>query len=144
MKLAALAALLALGAAPAWAGPVQDANRKLVLDMWRGVIEEADEAAVMRYIAPGYIQHNTRLPDGREGLLEGVRRLKRPLPGEPPHRKKSLIKAVAEDDVVVLIWISEVPDAAQPDRLVKVNRFDMFRVKDGLVVEHWDDAAPIR
>jgi predicted SnoaL-like aldol condensation-catalyzing enzyme len=144
MRPAALSLCLALAAAPAWAGELQEANKKLVLDMWRGVIEEASEVAVMRYIAPGYIQHNTRLPDGRNGLLEGVRRLKNPPPGEPPHRKKTLVKAVAEDDLVVLIWIREEPDAADPKKMVKVNRFDMFRVKDGLVQEHWDDSAPIR
>jgi predicted SnoaL-like aldol condensation-catalyzing enzyme len=132
---------LALAATAASATPEEEANKTLVLAMWKGVIDEADEAAVMRYIAPDYIQHNTRLGNGRAALLEGVRRLRHPQPGDPPHRKKTLISAVAEGDLVVLVWTR---DDVEGGRTVKRNLFDMFRVEDGLVAEHWDDAADAR
>jgi predicted SnoaL-like aldol condensation-catalyzing enzyme len=119
----------------------EEANKTLVLAMWKGVIEDADEAAVMRYIAPDYIQHNTALPHGRAGLIEGVRRLKA---GQAPHAPKTLVAAVAQGDLVVLVWTREVPDPADPKRTAKANRFDMFRVKGKLVVEHWDDATTAR
>ncbi|MEO6338581.1 MAG: nuclear transport factor 2 family protein [Caulobacteraceae bacterium] len=121
-----------------------EANTKLVLAMWKGVIDEASEAAVMRYIAPDYIQHNTKLPNGRAGLLEGVRRLKHPVPGQPPHPKKTLIHAVAQGDLVVLTWVGQADDPDHPGKTRMVNRFDMFRVADGLVREHWDDASGAR
>jgi predicted SnoaL-like aldol condensation-catalyzing enzyme len=98
----------------------------------------------MRYIAPDYIQHNTLLPTGRDGLLEGVRRLHNPPPGTPPHPKKTLIHAVAEGDLVVLTWVRDAPDPANPGAVIRRNYFDMFRVEHGLVVEHWDDAAAAR
>jgi predicted SnoaL-like aldol condensation-catalyzing enzyme len=126
--------------APDAAGPSQaDINKQLVLDMWRGVIEQKDEAAVMRYIAPDYIQHSTQLPNGRDGLLEGVRRLKNPSPNAPPHPHKTLVAAVAEGDLVVLFWTRPVPNPAKPGQTMLVNACDMFRVKDGLVAEHWSD-----
>jgi predicted SnoaL-like aldol condensation-catalyzing enzyme len=138
----AAAALLTLAATAASAAtPQEEANKTMVLAMWKGVIDEADEAAVMRYIAPGYIQHNTRLGNGRDALLEGVRRLKNPQPGDPPHRKKTLVSAVAEGDRVVLVWTR---DDVEGGRTVRRNLFDMFRIENGLVAEHWDDAAEAR
>ena len=56
--------------------------------MWRGVIDQHDDAAVMRYIAPDYIQHNTKLATGREALREAVRQLA--LPGALPHPAKAV------------------------------------------------------
>jgi predicted SnoaL-like aldol condensation-catalyzing enzyme len=136
----ALALALAATAVSA-ATPTEAANKRLVLAMWKGVIDEADEAAVMRYIAPDYIQHNTRLANGRAALLEGVRRLRHPQSGDPPHRKKTLVSAVAEGDLVVLVWTR---DEVEGGRTVRRNLFDMFRIEDGLVAEHWDDAAEAR
>jgi predicted SnoaL-like aldol condensation-catalyzing enzyme len=132
------AAAPALGATAS--GPSQaEANKQLVLDMWRGVIEQKDEAAVLRYIAPDYIQHSTQLPNGRDGLLEGVRRLRNPLPGAPPHPHKTLVAAIAEGDLVALFWTRPVPNPAKPGQTMLVNACDMFRVKNGLVAEHWSD-----
>ena len=136
-------ALIAVAAAPSRAaGPQEEANKALVLNMWRGVIEQHDDTAVTRYIAPDYIQHNTKLATGREALREAVRQLA--LPGALPHPAKILVSAVADGDRVVLVWIREEPDPNHPGAMVKFNRFDMFRIKDGLVVEHWDDSAPAR
>jgi predicted SnoaL-like aldol condensation-catalyzing enzyme len=136
-------ALMAVVAAPTQAAnPQEEANKALILNMWRGVIDQHDDAAVMRYIAPDYIQHNTKLATGREALREAVRQLA--LPGAPPHPAKTLLSAVADGDRVVLVWIREEPDPNHPGVMMKFNRFDMFRIKDGLVVEHWDDAEPAR
>lgn len=50
----AVAAAVALAHAQPGAETREAANTKLVLAMWHGVIEQADDRAVMRYIAPGY------------------------------------------------------------------------------------------
>jgi predicted SnoaL-like aldol condensation-catalyzing enzyme len=115
---------------------LQEKNKQLVLDMWKGVITELDEAAVMRYIAPNYIQHNPNVAQGRQGLLEAVRRA-RAQGGR--HSVKRLIATFAEGDLVVLVWDRDLPDPKNPGRIYTNNAFDMFRVKDGMVVEHWDD-----
>jgi predicted SnoaL-like aldol condensation-catalyzing enzyme len=121
-----------------------EANKKLVLDMWHGVIEEHSDAAVMRYIAPCYRQHNILLENGRDSLRAAVARLRNPAPGDAPHPYKSLIHAVAQGDLVALIWVREEPDPAHPGQTIKANKFDLFRVEHGMVVEHWDDAAQAR
>ncbi|MBL8552013.1 MAG: nuclear transport factor 2 family protein [Hyphomonadaceae bacterium] len=146
MRFGWLALLCALGfLATATATPAQAetrrerANKELVLRMWQGVIVEASDEAVMRYIAPDYIQHNPNLPQGRAGLLEGVARLRNPPPGAPPHRVKRLIASFAKGDLVALIWEFDRPDPERPGATYPGNGFDMFRVRDGLVIEHWDD-----
>lgn len=145
VRAALWAAALVMTASAAFAAPPDpEANKKLVLDMWHGVIEEHSDAAVMRYIAPDYIQHNTLLENGRESLRAAVARLRNPAPGQAPHPYKSLVHAVAQGDLVALIWTQDAPDPAHPGQTLKLNKFDLFRVKDGMVVEHWDDAAPAR
>ena len=134
-------ALAPMGPALAASAAQEEANKNLVLAMWKGVIEDADEAAVMRYIAPDYIQHNTRLEHGRAALLQGVRELKA---GRAPHKPKTLVAAVAEGDFVTLVWTRQEADPTNPAHSILFNRFDMFRIKDGLVAEHWDDSAPAR
>lgn len=119
------------------AGPVQEANRKLVLEMWQAVIVQLDEAAVVRYIAPNYIQHNPNIDQGREGLIAAIRRSS--VPGAKPHSIKRLIASFAQDDLVVLVWDRDLPDPKSPGRIYTNNAFDMFRLKEGMVVEHWDD-----
>ena len=124
---------------------MEQANKALVLAMWAEVIDNHSEEAVMRYVSPDYIQHSTEIPDGRQGLLDGVRRLKNPPPGTPIHRKKTLVAAVAEGDLVTLTWTKETENPRNPGELITVNAFDMFRVKDGMVYEHWsDDGWPVR
>ena len=115
------------------------ANTKLVLDMWHGVIEQADVNAVLRYISPAYVQHNVNIDPGREGLVEGVKRLRNPPPGTPPHPKKQLLTAVAHGDLVVLVWNQEFPDPKAPGKAYVGQSFDMFKVRGGQIVEHWDD-----
>jgi predicted SnoaL-like aldol condensation-catalyzing enzyme len=137
MNRALVAVAAALLCVAASAGELQEKNRKLVVEMWQGVIVQLDEAAVMKYIAPDYIQHNPNVGPGRQGILEAVRRVKR---GERPHSVKRLIHTFAEGDLVVLIWDRDLPDPKNPGKIYTNNAFDMFRVKDGMIVEHWDDA----
>jgi predicted SnoaL-like aldol condensation-catalyzing enzyme len=145
IRAALWAAALLVAASAANAAPSDpEANKKLVLDMWHGVIEEHSDAAVVRYIAPDYIQHNMLLENGRESLRAAIARLRNPAPGDAPHPYKSLIRAVAQGDLVALIWVREEPDPAHPGQTIKSDKFDLFRVENGMVVEHWDDAAQAR
>src|SRR3954469_10243062 len=110
----AIGALLlgsALAAAPALAAPSRQeaANTKLVLAMWKGVIQQADVAAVLKYISPDYIQHNVNVPEGRPGLLVGIKQLHDRPPGVKIPAHKELMKVVAKDDIVVLFWNQAQP-----------------------------------
>ena len=118
-------------------------NKQLALDMWQAVIVDFDAEAVLRYISPGYVQHNPAVPPGREFLFEAVKQLaaeRDANPDAPPHTSKRLIEAVAEGDLVVLTWHLDVPEPDDPAQTYVACSFDMFRYgADGMITEHWDD-----
>ena len=135
--LSALAApLMALAADTA-----QEAkNKQLVLDMWQAVIVEASPEAVLRYISPSYIQHNPVIAPGRQALYIEINKLHEELqkPGAKPHTNKKLLHAFADGDFVALMWTQQFPEPFDPSKTYLTAASDMFRLKDGLIVEHWD------
>ena len=117
-------------------------NKQLVLDMWQAVIVDSSPEAVLRYIAPDYVQHNPAVPPGREFLYEAVKEQagrKKVDPNTLPHTTKRLIHAFADGDLVVLTWNLDFPEPSDPSKTYVASAFDMFRLKSGMIVEHWDD-----
>jgi predicted SnoaL-like aldol condensation-catalyzing enzyme len=49
-----------------------------------------------------------------------------------------LVRIVAEDDVVVLAFRRDLPDLAREGQTYTTSWFDLFRIADGKIVEHWD------
>ncbi|MCW2403850.1 putative SnoaL-like aldol condensation-catalyzing enzyme [Sphingobium sp. B1D7B] len=117
----------------------EQANIEMVLAMWDGVINRADPDAVMKYIDEDYIQHNPNVRQGREGVLELISLIRNPPPAMVPPGKKTLKKAIAQGDYVVVIWTQPQPDPHNPGETYSGEAFDMFRIANGKVVEHWDD-----
>jgi len=115
------------------------ANIDLVLEMWDGVINRADPDVVMKYIAEDYVQHNPNVAQGRAGVLELVSLIRNPPPHMVPPGKKTFQKAIAQGDYVVVMWSQPQPDPHNPGATYDGEAFDVFRIKDGQVVEHWDD-----
>ena len=116
-------------------------NKQLVLDMWQGGIVEASTDAVLKYISPDYIQHNPNVGPGRQGLYDGVKQLHEDLqkPNAKPHTNKRLLHAFADGDLVALVWVQEFPLPSDPSKTYETGAVDMFRLEDGLIVEHWDN-----
>lgn len=117
----------------------EQANIDLVLDMWDGVINRADRATVMKYIARNYVQHNPNVAQGRDGVLQLISLIKNPPPGMVPPGRKTFLRAVAQGEYVVIIWNQPQPDPLKAGAFYEGQAFDMFRVQNGKVIEHWDD-----
>ena len=131
----ALAFALFVPVQHAWANEKETArNKAIVRDFYTTVLIGRDVGAAPRFLRPGYIQHNPDVPTGLKGFMEFFRaRFAQPL---PPDYKRELLNLIGENDMVVVYvrqtWTSR--DGQHHQAL----GFDMFRVQDGMIAEHWD------
>ena len=113
------------------------ANKKLVYDFWRSVLEGGHLEQADRYLAESYIQHNPMVPTGRAGFVTFFSAFAKPRPIEERVRAP-LVAITAERDLVVLAFVQELPDPKDPAQHYTTTAFDMFRIEDGRIAEHWD------
>lgn len=112
-------------------------NKRLVYDMWRTLIDAHDTEAAKKYIDEGYIQHNPIADTGRAGVFAYFSSMGKPLP-IPDRIQRPLVAILAERDLVVLAFVDQQKNPNAEGKTYTTTWFDMFRVKNGLVAEHWD------
>lgn len=112
-------------------------NKRLVYDFWREVFEAGHMELAPKYLAESYIQHNPNVATGRAAFVEFFSKFKKPGP-IAQRIAAPLVAITAERDLVVLSFVREVPDPKDPTRKYTTTAFDMFRVEDGKIAEHWD------
>ena len=122
------------------ADPKLAANKRLVYDFWREVFEGAHMELADKYMAESYIQHNPNVPTGRAAFVEFFQRVRKPAPIES-RIKAPLVAIVAEGDLVVLSFAREHADPKDATRKDTTTWFDMFRIENGKIAEHWDPAV---
>jgi len=101
-----------------------ESNKEVVMKVLKGAFIERDATVVDRYFAPNYVQHNPVIPNGAAAIAGLIPTLK--------NLSYEIGMVVAEGDLVMVHgryvgW--------GPKPMVAV---DIFKVKDGKVVEHWD------
>jgi predicted SnoaL-like aldol condensation-catalyzing enzyme len=138
--------LLGLGCANLAAQPVnmtpqEKTNLQFVLDWWREGFVGGHKEAAGKYLAADMIQHNPNFPNGNAPVEQILSRRTplNPVPATLP-RQNAPAKAFAKGDFVVLIWNREAKDPADPAKTYKYNDFDLFRIENGKIREHWDGA----
>ena len=114
-------------------------NKKLVYDFWREVLEGGHLDLASKYLLPTYIQHNPNVPTGRQGFIDFFSKFAKPQPISATV-KANLISIVAEGDWVVLSFKEEHPDPKAPGKKYTTASFEMLRVENGKIAEHWDNA----
>jgi predicted SnoaL-like aldol condensation-catalyzing enzyme len=112
------------------------ANKRLAFDLWRTIPEGGREELSELYVDPSYIQHNPNAATGREGFREYMAR--RPDSDVESWLETPLVAMIAEGDLVVQVLQTE---RVHEGLTYSVPWFDMFRVENGRVIEHWDTAA---
>ena len=115
-------------------------NKRLVFDLWRQIVDAGQEGRANRYVAANFIEHN---PNAGMGMA-GFRRHFSARQDQPiqPWIKAPVVALVAEGDLVALVTMQEHAHPVRSGRTYTTTWFDMFRIVDGRIIEHWDDAAP--
>ncbi len=115
-------------------------NLDMVLEWWRVVIQNRDLDATSKYQAEDYIQHNPNLNTGRAGFVAFFGKLPKPNIADPSKLANQPVVKGAKGDYVWLIWETEQKDPRDPSKTYHSNSFDILRIQNGKVQEHWDSA----
>jgi predicted SnoaL-like aldol condensation-catalyzing enzyme len=114
-------------------------NKRLAFDTWRQIPEAGREELAELYLDEIYIQHNPNAATGRAGFTEYFSR--RPDSSIETWLEDPIVALVAEGDLVMQVMEEERPDPNRAGEIYKVAWFDLFRVANGRLIEHWDAAA---
>jgi predicted SnoaL-like aldol condensation-catalyzing enzyme len=104
----------------------QEENKALVLEAFDALFNKRDYAAAERYWSPHYIQHSAHIAPGREGLFNLIKSI-------PPTLKYEPGTILAEGDIVIVH--GRFSNFGLPVNWIAA---DIVRIKDGVLVEHWD------
>ena len=111
------------------------ANKRLVYDMYRIVLQAGLADRAGEFIAEGYIQHNPMAGQGLKGVQDYIRntRPERPIADT---LELPLIHLMAEGDHVTTAFVRPEKDAA--GETYYSTWFDLYRIEQGKIAEHWD------
>ena len=115
-------------------------NLDTVLAWWREVIEGGHLDLAPKYQAEDYIQHNPNANTGRAGFVEFFSKFSKPKNPIPAKLANPPVVVGAKGDFVWLIFESEPTDPRDPSKTYHANSFDVLRIQNGKVQEHWDSA----
>jgi predicted SnoaL-like aldol condensation-catalyzing enzyme len=105
---------------------LQTKNKALVLEAFETLFNKRDYTAAERYWSPHYVQHSAHIEPSRDGLFNRIKSI-------PPTLKYEPGVIVAEGDLVIVH--GRFSDFGAPVNWIVA---DIVRVKDGVLVEHWD------
>jgi predicted SnoaL-like aldol condensation-catalyzing enzyme len=105
---------------------VESRNKALVLEAFDTLFNKRDYAAAEKFWSPRYIQHSAHIAPGREGLFDLIRSLPSTLKYEPG--------TIVADGGFVIVH-GRFSDFGLPLNWIAA---DILRIKDGIMVEHWD------
>lgn len=112
----------------------EEANRRVVETMYNLLMNEHKVDEALEYIDPKYRQHNVRAPDGKE-FLRGAFKARF---AEHPSFRSDIKRTVADGDLVV-VHTHERFNLNDLGNII----IDIYRVENGLIVEHWDAYMPV-
>ncbi|MCU0500368.1 MAG: nuclear transport factor 2 family protein [Anaerolineae bacterium] len=111
-----------------------EANKALAVALIEDVLMGRDPARITDYIsAESYAQHNPMIADGLDGIIEAVETLT----AQGNMFVYTEIHAVLGEGNFVLT-VSEGEWSGQTHAF-----YDLFRMDDGMIVEHWDVIQPV-
>ena len=115
--------------------PQLAANKQVVYDFWRYALIGRDMEMAQQFMHEDYIQHNPNIPTGRAPFLAFFGSMEQqPVPDDIP----GLVSLTAEGGLVTRSFVRECNERRNGGETYATTGFDMFRVTDGVITEHWD------
>ena len=90
-------------------------NKAIVLEAFDTLFNKRDYVAAERFWSPQYIQHSAHIEPGRDGLFNLIK-------AAPPEGDYVILHGRFSNIGLPVNWIAA----------------DVVRLKDGILVEHWD------
>ena len=97
------------------------------------IFRDRDFTAIDRFFSEAFVQHDPNIGDGRPGLRAFVTEL-----ANSPTTNVTIYRTVVDGDIVML----HSKYQGWPGFSEQVIAFDVFRFKDGKIVEHWGGQTP--
>jgi|SRR5580704_15970732 predicted SnoaL-like aldol condensation-catalyzing enzyme len=101
-------------------------NQALVLDAFDTLFNKRVYQAAEKFWSPHYVRHSAHIAPGREGLFNLIKSI-------PPTLKYEPGAIVAEKDFVIVH--ERFSGIGRPVNWIAA---DILRIKDGILIEHWD------
>ncbi|DAZ95842.1 TPA: hypothetical protein N0F65_009116 [Lagenidium giganteum] len=101
-------------------------NKRLVRDYLETGFIKKDKAVISKFIPANYTQHNPLIADGRDAILSAIDQF----------TPKKLRALYGSGNFVISLIENEMGGK-------EVASFDLYRVENGVIVEHWDTVAEI-
>ena len=111
-----------------------EANKKTVVAFYEAAINQKNFEVASQYLGSRYTQHNPTAADGPEGLKAFVSFLQE----NYPSAHSDIKQVFAEGDYVILHVLS-IREPGTRGRAI----FDLFKLENGKIVEHWDAVQDI-
>jgi len=105
---------------------VESRNKALVLEAFDTLFNKRDYAAAEKFWSPRYIQHSPHIAPGREGLFNLIKSL-------PPTLTYESGTIVSDGEFVIVH--GRFSGIGLPVNWIAA---DILRIKNGILVEHWD------
>jgi predicted SnoaL-like aldol condensation-catalyzing enzyme len=115
--------------------PQLAANKRLVYDMYRIVLQAGLARRAGEFIREDYIQHNPMAAQGLTGVQDYIRNT-RPERDILDKLELPMINIMAEGNFVTIAFVR--PETDSTGATYYSTWFDMFRIQDGKIAEHWD------
>ena len=101
-------------------------NKEVVLKFYEEVFNNWDLSGIDSMMREDYIQHSPEVEDGRDGFKKFIK----DFTAMKPHA--DIIKILEDGDLVCVFFRCTMENGT----VVKV--FDLYRLVDGKLAEHWD------
>ena len=106
--------------------------KEIVLSALAAIFTNQDTAITHQLLSETYIQHNPSVPTGRAPIIDFLPALKK------ANISVKTYRIISEGDFVVTHNLYDNAELIGGDKLIG---FDVFRVENGKIVEHWDNLS---